>query len=101
MDALGGVLSEAILAVRAGDATNDSFNRLVRRAGMAWREVEVLRAFAHYAFQIGAVPSRHVLRAALRDHPRIGLLFFRLFEARFDPEGGDSREVNARRKWPN
>ena len=91
VDALGGVLSEAILAVRAGDATNDSFNRLVRRAGMAWREVEVLRAFAHYAFQIGAVPSRHVLRAALRDHPRIGLLFFRLFEARFDPEGGDSR----------
>jgi len=92
VDALGGVLAEAILAVRAGDATNDSFNRLVRRAGMAWREVEVLRAYAHYAFQIGAVPSRHVLRAALKDHPKIGLLFFRLFEARFDPEGGGTLE---------
>ena len=90
--ALGGVLSEAILAVRAGDATNDSFNRLVRRAGMAWREVEVLRAFAHYAFQTGAVPSRQVLRSALKNHPRIGLLFFRLFEARFDPDGGGGRE---------
>ena len=98
VDALGGVLSEAILAVRAGDATNDSFNRLVRRAGMAWREVEVLRAYAHYAFQIGAVPSRHVLRAALKNHPGIGLLFFRLFEARFDPGSGDGmseREAKA------
>ena len=95
VDALGGVLSEAILAVRAGDATNDSFNRLVRRAGMAWREVEVLRAYAHYTFQIGAVPSRHVLRAALKDHPRIGLLCFRLFEARFDPDGGRMEEREA------
>ncbi|MDE2974187.1 MAG: NAD-glutamate dehydrogenase [Gemmatimonadota bacterium] len=98
VDALGGVLSEAILAVRAGDATNDSFNRLVRRAGMAWREVEVLRAYAHYAFQIGAVPSRQVLRSALKDHPRIGLLLFRLFETRFDPARGDGtrgREAKA------
>ena len=92
VDALGGVLSEAILAVRAGDATNDSFNRLVRRAGLAWREVEVLRAYSHYAFQIGAVPSRQVLRSALKNHPRIGLLFFRLFEVRFDPASGDSGE---------
>lgn len=92
VDALGGVLSEAILAVRAGDATNDAFNRLVRRAGLAWREVEVLRAYSHYAFQIGAVPSRQVLRSALKNHPRLGLLFFRLFEARFDPGSGDSPE---------
>ncbi len=98
VDSLGAVLSEAILAVRAGDATNDSFNRLVRRAGMPWREVEVLRAYAHYAFQIGAVPSRKVLRSALKRHPKIGLLFFRLFEARFDPDSGDDmgeREAKA------
>ena len=92
VDARGEVLSEAILAVRAGDAANDGFNRLIQTTGMAWREVEVLRAYSHYAFQIGAVPTRQVLRAALSIHPAIGLLLFRLFEARFDPERGDSLE---------
>ncbi|MCY3807975.1 MAG: NAD-glutamate dehydrogenase [Gemmatimonadetes bacterium] len=88
VDAIGDVLAEAILAVRAGDAENDGFNRLVHSGGMRWREVEVLRAYAHYAFQIGAVPSRDVLRDALAEHPRIGVLLFALFEARFDPGGG-------------
>ena len=93
VEALGDVLSEAILAVRAGDAANDGFNRLVERTGMAWREVEVLRAYSHYAFQIGAVPTRQVLRAALGSHPAIGMLLFRLFETRFDPGWGGGREV--------
>ena len=92
VDARGEVLSEAILAVRAGDATNDGFNRLIQSTGMAWREVEVLRAYSHYAFQIGAVPTRQVLRAALSSHPAIGLLLFRLFEARFDPARGGGLE---------
>ena len=99
VDAIGDVLAEAILAVRAGDAENDGFNRLVHSGGMRWREVEVLRAYAHYAFQIGAVPSRDVLRDALAEHPRIGVLLFALFEARFDPGGGppgSERDARAR-----
>lgn len=83
--ARGAVLSDTILAVRAGDATNDSFNRLVQRTGMAWREADVLRAYASYAFQICAVPSRQVLASALNAYPELGALLFRLFEARFDP----------------
>ncbi len=86
----GAVLSEAILAVRAGDASNDRFNRLVQRTGMAWREIEVLRAYASYAFQIGAIPSRQVLPTALDSYPGIGRLLFRLFETRFDPDSTDS-----------
>ena len=92
VDGRGRVLSETILAVRAGDATNDAFNRLVQRTGMAWREVEVLRAYSHYAFQIGAVPSRQVLPTALDKHPGAGLLLFQLFEVRFDPDTGGSVE---------
>ncbi len=91
----GSALSDAILAVRAGDATNDGFNRLVLSAGMAWREVEVLRAYAHYAFQIGSVPSRQALRVALDRHPGVGLLLFRLFETRFGPEA--ARDLDAAR----
>ena len=86
----GEALSETILAVRAGDATNDRFNRLVQRTGMAWREIEVLRAYASYAFQIGAIPSRQVLPTALDSYPGIGRLLFQLFEARFDPDTPES-----------
>ena len=86
VEARGDVLAEAVLAVRAGDATDDGFNRLVERTGMAWREAEVLRAYAHYAFQLGVVPTRQVVRTALATHPEVGLLLFRLFEARFDPD---------------
>ncbi len=93
----GRVLSETILAVRAGDAANDAFNRLVQRTGMAWREVEVLRAYAHYAFQIGAVPSPQVLPTALDNHPAVGGLLFELFRVRFDPDrGGASEDSEAR-----
>ncbi len=92
----GEVLSEAILAVRAGDASNDRFNTLVQRTGMAWREVEVLRAYASYAFQIGAIPSRQVLATALDSHPGIGHLLFRLFEVRFDPGSPDSSDERSR-----
>ena len=88
----GEVLSEAILAVRAGDASNDRFNRLVQRTGMAWREIEVLRAYASYAFQIGAIPSRQVLPTALDSYPDMGRLLFRLFEVRFDPDCPDGPE---------
>ena len=88
----GEVLSEVILAVRDGDASNDRFNQLVLRTGMAWREIEVLRAYASYAFQIGAIPSRQVLPMALDSYPSIGQLLFRLFEVRFDPDRPDTPE---------
>ena len=93
----GQAVSETILAVRAGDSASDAFNRLVQRTGMAWREIDVLRAYASYAFQIGAVPSRSVLPTALDTYPRIGRLFFELFEVRFDPDRPDRLEDRERK----
>ena len=92
----GTLLSETILAVRRGDATNDALNALVVSAGLAWREVDVLRAYASYAFQLGVVPSRLSLVSALRKYPGIAGVLFDLFEAKFDPEGpGDMEERRA------
>ena len=82
----GRVLADAIKAVRAGDASNDPFNRLIQRTGMAWREAEVVRALSSYAFQLRAVPSRLSLRTALEAYPEAGRILFELFEARFDPD---------------
>jgi glutamate dehydrogenase len=88
----GDLLAEAILAVRAGDAVNDSLNGLVVAAGLHWREVDVLRAYVGYAFQIGAVPSRQSLPSALVRYPGLARELFDLFRTRFDPALGATTE---------
>src|SRR5262249_7582266 len=44
-------LADAVLALRAGRAENDVLNRLVLEAGLDWRAVDCLRAYAGYAAQ--------------------------------------------------
>ena len=88
VDKKGTLLAEVILAVGGGDATNDELNALVLLAGLSWREVDVLRAYATYAFQLGAVPSRLSLPTALLTYSHIARVFFDIFSAKFDIEGG-------------
>ena len=87
-DDQGTLLAETILAVRRGDATNDALNALVLLAGLSWREVDVVRAYAAFAFQLGVVPSRLSLPTALLSYPNIARLLFDIFEAKFDLDGG-------------
>ena len=94
----GPPLVDAILAVSAGDATNDRLNALVPAAGLAWREVEVLRAYSSYAFQLGAVPSRDSIVDALLNYPRIARLLFAFFATRFQP-GERARARGGRPTW--
>ncbi len=88
----GDALAETLLAARAGEAVSDSLNALVISAGLHWRAVDVLRGFAGYAFQIGAVPSRAALPGALVRYPGIASVLFDLFAAKFDPASGATRE---------
>ena len=94
LDEQGARLAEAILAVRRGDATNDWLNALVLLAGLSWRDVDVLRAYVAYAFQLGVVPSRLSLPTALLSYPSIAGVLFDVFEAKFGDGGGsiESRE---------
>ena len=57
----------------------------------------MLRAYASYAFQIGAIPSRQVRPTALDSYPSVGQLLFRLFEVRFDPDRPDRPEDRERK----
>jgi glutamate dehydrogenase len=81
-----GRLSDMLLAVWQGAATNDPLNALVLIAGLSWREVELLRAYAEYAFQLGAVPSRLSLVSALRAYPAAARLLVDFFATKFDTE---------------
>jgi len=51
-------LVATILAVRQGTVESDGLNRLVLGAALSWQQIQVLRAYTAYAFQIGAAPSR-------------------------------------------
>jgi len=86
VDHCGEILSETVLAVRSGEALSDPLNSLVVSAGLRWREVDVLRGYAEYAFQIGAVPSRNSLQSALVQYPGIARELFELYATKFDPE---------------
>jgi glutamate dehydrogenase len=92
------ILPEALLAVRRGDTPNDPFNALILHAGLPWREVDVLRVFANYAFQSGILPTRFATARALARHPELARIIIELFRSRFDPEGLQSRSEAERKE---
>ena len=79
-------LEEAFLRVWKGDAENDRFNRLVLFAGLEWRTVVLLRAYAKYLRQVRAPFSQEIIIEALTASPETSALLMRLFDARFNPQ---------------
>ena len=79
-------LMAALNAVRAGSSESDALNHLVLAAMLSWEQVDLLRTYCNYAFQIGVAPSRRALTQALVRHPGCAALLVRYFEARFHPD---------------
>jgi glutamate dehydrogenase len=85
------LMEEAFARIFDGEVENDGFNRLVARAGLAWREVAALRAMAKYLRQAGAAFSQAYMEDALAAHPSIACSLVDLFRARFDPAASGDR----------
>ena len=64
-------------------------------AGLTWRQVVVLRAYAKYLRQAGTVFSQEYMESTFVAYPKIAALLVALFEARFAPRRG--RPGRARR----
>ncbi|RTL70492.1 MAG: NAD-glutamate dehydrogenase [Pseudonocardiaceae bacterium] len=75
----------AFRAAWSGAAETDRFNALVLHAGLGWREVAVLRAYARYASQLGGPFGRRYVADILLAHPDAARALVALFRARFDP----------------
>jgi glutamate dehydrogenase len=90
-------LEEAFLRVWHGELEDDGFNRLVVSAGLAWREVALLRAICKYLRQTGTAFSDSYMIATLDANPKVTGLLVALFHARFDPRhaGERGRDVEA------
>ncbi|MGS0684405.1 NAD-glutamate dehydrogenase [Nakamurella sp. GG22] len=79
-------LSEAFIAAWGGRSEVDGFNQLVLAAGLNWREVATLRAYAHYLRQIGTPYTQRYVEQVLCSHPALVADLARLFAVQFDPD---------------
>ncbi len=72
-----------------GDMENDGFNKLVLSAGLAAREVKVLRAYCKYLRQARIPFSQTYMEETLKGNPRIARRLVDFFLKRFDPAAKD------------
>ncbi|HVT24624.1 MAG TPA: NAD-glutamate dehydrogenase [Rhizomicrobium sp.] len=86
-------LEEAFHAIVSGEAESDGFNRLVIGAGLAWRDVTILRMIAKYIRQAGFALSQDYLELALARNPDIAAMLVSLFHARNNPHHADEKEA--------
>src|SRR5215472_7870876 len=84
-EALRAEFEAALTALWLGRTEDDAFNGLVIDAGLTWRQVVLLRAYARYLRQVGIRFSQDYLQRVLRSNAAITRLLVRLFESRFDP----------------
>jgi len=77
--------SDAFIAAWTGRSEVDGFNQLVLAAGLNWREVAMLRSYAHYLRQIGTPYTQRYVEQVLCSHPEVVADLARLFAVQFDP----------------
>ena len=79
------LFQDAITALWQGQVEDDGFNALVLDAGLSWRQVVVLRAYARYLRQARSAFSQEYTERVLCSNPAVARLLILLFESRFDP----------------
>ncbi len=85
IDKLRPLFQEAFQQVWRGQVENDDFNRLTLLAGLGWREISVLRAYAKYMKQAAFTFSQSYMEQTLAAHPELARQLVSLFAHRFDP----------------
>ncbi len=76
----------AFAAIWRGDTDDDGFNRLILMAGLSWREIVILRAYAQYLRQAGSGYSQPYIEDTLSANPAIAAGLVALFKARLHPD---------------
>jgi glutamate dehydrogenase len=89
------LFQEALMAAWAGRIDSDGFNALVLRAGLSWRQIVILRAYAKYLRQTGTTFSQPYIEECLSTHPYVARLLVDLFESRFTPALSTDLEARA------
>ncbi|UGT41646.1 NAD-glutamate dehydrogenase [Nocardia yamanashiensis] len=85
--------TEAFEALWFGRAEADGLNELVLRAGLNWRSVSILRAYAKYLQQAGFPYSQANITRVLLAYPEAASMFVDLFTALFDPDSANAEHA--------
>ncbi|HEY7609232.1 MAG TPA: NAD-glutamate dehydrogenase [Alphaproteobacteria bacterium] len=95
VEALAPRFHDAFAQVWYGAAESDGFNALVLSAGLGWREISVLRAYAKYLRQVGAPFGQRLIEEALAKHGAIAKLLAQLFLVRAGAANGNDTALAA------
>ncbi len=97
LDAIRDNFHETFMRVWNDEIESDGFNALVACAGLASREVMVLRAICKYLLQACIPFSQAYMEETLIANPGVAADMVRLFQATFDPAGADKAKGQAQR----
>ncbi|MFE7423119.1 NAD-glutamate dehydrogenase domain-containing protein [Rhodococcus sp. NPDC057529] len=86
---------DAFLAVWRGETDSDLLNALVAEAGLTWREVSVVRAYARYLRQTKLPFSHSRIETVLRENAEVTTSLMALFTTRHDPTVADGDRADA------
>ncbi|MEM6847793.1 MAG: NAD-glutamate dehydrogenase [Pseudomonadota bacterium] len=78
-------LQAMFIAVWEAEAENDTFNGLLLTAGLAWRDIAILRALSRYLRQATIPYGQDLIAETLNRYPAIAKALIDLFYASFDP----------------
>ncbi|HLL54208.1 MAG TPA: NAD-glutamate dehydrogenase, partial [Myxococcaceae bacterium] len=78
-----------------GECENDGFNKLTLLAGLNWRQVSLVRAYAKYLRQAGLLFSQSYVEQCLANYPSIVRKLVQLFELRLSPVSHDAGRAEA------
>ena len=92
---MGGLLADCFSAAMKGDSESDSFDALVIREGVPWRQVVILRSYAKYLQQLGTTNSYGFIAETLLANVRATRALLKLFAAKFDPELAADERLHA------
>lgn len=80
------LLEKAIEAIFGAQVEDDPLNQLVLTAGLAWRQVDVIRGYTEYSRQLTVKLSANRLIEIIQKNPKMSRVLVEYFEARFDPD---------------
>ena len=77
---------------------SDSINMLSFYAQMTWRDIAILRSYAHYLRQTGSAFSLPYMESAITTYPNIAKKIVVLFKEMFDPSNPVNKQMDEKQK---
>ena len=78
-------LLETLCALNNNEVENDYLHQLLLPTGLAWRQIDVFRAYRNYYLQLGSPFSKKRVAETLTNNIAATQLLYRYFEGRFKP----------------